>query len=181
MVEFCQAHQLRHEVCGKVVVATGAEELPGLEQFRQRGLENGLAVERHTPDQVREREPHVRCLAGIRVPNTGIVSYKQVSLKYAELIRAQGGQIETGARLERIVTGSQTHLLQTWRRRTPACWPNWPRPGSTQATPPSRLPATSPNLPARPDGPPNAGRSEANPVIPGMSGLPFLRTKSISA
>jgi (S)-2-hydroxyglutarate dehydrogenase len=115
MVEFCQAHQLRHEVCGKVVVATGAEELPGLEQLRQRGLENGLAVESLTPDQVREREPHVRCLAGIRVPTTGIVSYKEVSLKYAELIRAQGGQIETGARLERIVTGSQTHLLQTTR------------------------------------------------------------------
>jgi len=113
MAEFCQAHGLRHDFCGKVIVATEPGELPGLDRLRQRGLENGLTVETLVPEQVREIEPHVRCLAGLRVSATGIVSYRQVSLKYAECIRQQGGQIQTGARLERILPRAPLQVVQT--------------------------------------------------------------------
>ena len=42
MVEFCREHNLPYEVCGKVVVATEADELPRLEELRKRGEANGL-------------------------------------------------------------------------------------------------------------------------------------------
>ena len=42
MVEFCSEHGIAHEVCGKVIVATHAEELPRLEELRRRGEANGL-------------------------------------------------------------------------------------------------------------------------------------------
>jgi len=58
-----------------------------LENLYKRGLENG--VTKLSAKEVEEIEPHVRCLAGIQVTTTGIVDYKQVCLKYAELIRAQ--------------------------------------------------------------------------------------------
>ncbi|HKQ38384.1 MAG TPA: FAD-dependent oxidoreductase, partial [Verrucomicrobiae bacterium] len=74
MVEFCREHGIAHEVCGKVIVATEQDELPRLENLYKRGLENQLAVSRLTGDQVREIEPHVRSIAGIKVPSTGIVS-----------------------------------------------------------------------------------------------------------
>jgi L-2-hydroxyglutarate oxidase len=73
MVEFCQHHGIRYEVCGKVIVATKPSEIPSMERLFERGVANGLAVRRLTAPQVLEREPHVRCLAGIQVPSTGIV------------------------------------------------------------------------------------------------------------
>src|SRR5437667_634382 len=83
MVKFCREHGIKHEVCGKIIVATEASELPLLDSLFQRGLDHRLAVARLAPEQVREIEPHVRCLAGIRVPSTGIVHYREVSAKYA--------------------------------------------------------------------------------------------------
>ena len=89
MVEFCQQHGIDHDICGKVIVATDQRELPLLEKLFQRGLENGLNVSRLSADQVKEIEPHVRCLAAIKVPTTGIVNYRSVALKYADLIKEQ--------------------------------------------------------------------------------------------
>src|SRR2546422_11098939 len=42
MVEFCREHGIAHEVCGKVIVATHADELARLEELRKRGEANGL-------------------------------------------------------------------------------------------------------------------------------------------
>lgn len=99
MVEFCRTHDIPHEVCGKVIVATTEAQLPLLEKLLQRGLENQLPVSRLTSEQVREVEPHVRCLAGIKVPTTGIVDYKHVCAKLAELVVAAGGEVRAGVRV----------------------------------------------------------------------------------
>ena len=90
MVEFCLKHGIKHDVCGKVIVATKEKELPLLENLFRRGLENGLSVTKLTARTGPEIEPHVRCLAGIKVPSTGIADYKGVCAKYAELIREAG-------------------------------------------------------------------------------------------
>src|SRR5580704_2779270 len=59
MIEFCREHGIAHEVCGKVIVATQAGELPGLEELRRRGEANGLAGLRLIgPEELREIEPH---------------------------------------------------------------------------------------------------------------------------
>ena len=59
MVEFCREHGIPHEVCGKVIVATQEEEIPRLEQLRQRGEDNGLRGLRVIgPEELREIEPH---------------------------------------------------------------------------------------------------------------------------
>jgi L-2-hydroxyglutarate oxidase len=113
MVEFCREHGIQHEVCGKVIVATQESELPLLEKLFQRGLENGLAVTKLKPEQVREIEPHVRCLAGIKVPTTGIVNYKEVCAKFAGLVREQGGEVITGARVTACREVSGGHRLET--------------------------------------------------------------------
>jgi L-2-hydroxyglutarate oxidase len=99
MVEFCREHGLKHNVCGKVIVACEAEELPLLENLYERGLQNGLQITRLSTDQVREIEPHVRCLAGLRVPSTGIVSYREVSRTLAKLFQEAGGTLQFGARV----------------------------------------------------------------------------------
>ena len=113
MVEFCRRHDLPHEICGKVIVATEPFELPRLEALFQRGQDNGLEVTRLSPDQVREVEPHVRCLAGMRVPSTGIVNYTQVCSKLGELIQQAGGAIELGAQVVKILDRGTCHVVVT--------------------------------------------------------------------
>ncbi|MEO1404425.1 MAG: L-2-hydroxyglutarate oxidase [Cyanobacteria bacterium J06635_1] len=103
MVEFCQTHGIAHEVCGKVIVATEPEELPQLEKLYQRGLANQIKVAQLSAEAVREVEPHVSCLAGIRVYATGIVDYQQVCQKYVELIAAQGAELRLNTQVENIL------------------------------------------------------------------------------
>ena len=113
MVEFCREHGIKHEVCGKVIVATKASELPLLDSLFQRGLDHRLAVARLAPEQVQEIEPHVRCLAGIKVPLTGIVNYREVSAKYVELIKSQGGTVQTGTRVDRLRDVNGIQVIET--------------------------------------------------------------------
>src|SRR5688572_2656999 len=101
MVEFCREHGIKYDVCGKVIIATREPELPLLDKLFQRGLDNELLVTRLTAEEVREVEPHVRCLAGIKVPSTGIVDYKEVCAKLADLLRERGGSVITDARVTR--------------------------------------------------------------------------------
>jgi L-2-hydroxyglutarate oxidase len=113
MVEFCREYGIKHEVCGKMIVATKASELPLLDNLFQRGLDNGLAVAQLAPEQVQEVEPHVRCVGGIKVPSTGIVNYREVSAKYVELIKAQGGTVQTGTRVEGLRQVNGIQVIET--------------------------------------------------------------------
>lgn len=113
MVEFCQQHGIDYDVCGKVIVATEPEELPLLEKLYQRGLENQIPVAKISSEEVKEIEPHVQCLAGIRVDSTGIVNYTQVCQKYAELIQDQGGEIQFNTQVQEIHQVPEGILLET--------------------------------------------------------------------
>ncbi|MBR9861637.1 L-2-hydroxyglutarate oxidase [bacterium] len=95
LLDFCDKHDVTYELCGKVIVATSEEELPRLRALYDRGRENGLeGLEMLNQEQLKEIEPHVNGLQGIKVPQTGIISYKEVCLKLAEEIKAMGGEIQ---------------------------------------------------------------------------------------
>lgn len=115
MADFCRTHGIHHEVCGKVIVATRDHELPQLEALYRRGQENGLHVTRLSSEEVRAIEPHVRCLAGIQVPSTGIVNYREVCSKFADLIWQQGGELKCDARVESIRHDHGIHIVETAR------------------------------------------------------------------
>lgn len=94
LLDFCKTHEIKHEICGKLVVATNQEQIPLLQTLYDRGIQNGLTdLEILSPEQVKEIEPHVAGIKGIKVPQTGIIDYKTVSQKYAELIKNKGGEI----------------------------------------------------------------------------------------
>jgi L-2-hydroxyglutarate oxidase len=98
MVEFCREHGIAHNVCGKVIVATRADELSRLEELRRRGEANGLTGLRLIgPEELREIEPHASGLQALVVPSTGVTDYAAVCEKYAELISAAGGTVLTSA------------------------------------------------------------------------------------
>jgi L-2-hydroxyglutarate oxidase LhgO len=97
MVEFCQEHDIPHELCGKVVVATKESELPRLDELYRRGSANGVpGLTRISPEEIREYEPHTTGVAGLYSPYTGIVDYIAVARKYAEIVKSRGGEIRLG-------------------------------------------------------------------------------------
>lgn len=115
MTEFCQTYGIDHDICGKVIVATKQEELSLLENLYQRGLQNELAIQKIGGDELKEIEPHVNGLGAIRVPQAGIVNYKQVSEKFAEIIQKHGGEIHLNTRVEKMHEESDQVIIETNR------------------------------------------------------------------
>ncbi len=105
LVDFCKANEIPFELCGKVVVATSEVELPLLDNLFVRGQQNGLAnLRKLSQGELKEIEPHVNGMKGIFVPQTGIVDYKLVALKYGELLVALGAEIKLNEKVVSITT-----------------------------------------------------------------------------
>jgi len=99
MVEFCQAHGIPVRVCGKLIVATEESERPMLDALFERATINGLPVTRVGPEQAREYEPNVACVAGFHVASTGIVDFGQVCRTLADLVAKAGGDVRLGTKV----------------------------------------------------------------------------------
>lgn len=115
MVEFCREHDIPHQVCGKVIVATEQEEVPRLEQLRQRGEANGLSGLRVIGrEELGEIEQHASGVKALVVPSTGVTDYALVCEKYAELIRANG-EVLTSAPATGIKRSASEIVVETSR------------------------------------------------------------------
>jgi L-2-hydroxyglutarate oxidase len=114
MYRFCQEQDIAHERCGKVVVAIQDGELPALDELEQRGKANGLkGLRRLGAEELREVEPHVAAVAGLLVPETGIVDYVQVVETYGHLVRQAGGEIRLRTRVIGFQRESDGLVLET--------------------------------------------------------------------
>ncbi len=86
MMAFCERHNIPHEQCGKLIVATAPEQIEGLNSLYDRAAANGLDVSRIGREAALEIEPHINCIEALHVPSTGIVDFKVVAAKYVELL-----------------------------------------------------------------------------------------------
>ncbi len=114
LYRFCMENDIPHDRCGKVVVATRESELPALDELERRGHDNGLeGLERLGPEEIREHEPHVHGIAGLLVPETGIVDFAAVTEAYAAKVREAGGEIRTGSKVVKVVRDRGDLLVET--------------------------------------------------------------------
>ena len=114
MTEFCDAHGIGYERCGKVIVATDESELPRLRALHERGTANGVpGLRLVSGEEARAREPHCRAVRGLLSPATGIVDYTQVAEAMAGLIQKRGAEVVTGARLTGARRGAAGFVLET--------------------------------------------------------------------
>ena len=104
MLEFCKTHDIKYDLCGKIVVATSEKELGPMETLYKRGVENGLKkIVRLSAGELKEYEPHVAGIAGLYVPYTGIVDYLKVAGKMQELFETRyGGTIQLNHKVSDI-------------------------------------------------------------------------------
>jgi L-2-hydroxyglutarate oxidase len=114
LYQFCAEHGITHRRCGKLVVATSKQELPALDELERRGFANGLTrLERLGPEGIRAHEPHAAGIAGLFVPETGIVDFRQVTEAFARVVHGSGGTIRTRARLVGVRRDGVDLVLQT--------------------------------------------------------------------
>ncbi len=113
MVDFARRHDVPVAVTGKLVVATRISELDGLAALERRGRDHGLAVRRLGPREAAELEPHLRCVAALHVPTTGVVDFVAVSERLAQLVREAGGEIRTGARVTAVRASGGVQRITT--------------------------------------------------------------------
>ncbi len=107
LIAFCEREGVPYDRCGKIVVATREDEHPRLEELHRRGIANGLQGLRWLgAEEIKEFEPHCVGTRALWVPQAGIVSFRAVAEKYADKIRAAGGEIALGERVDTIRGGS---------------------------------------------------------------------------
>jgi glycerol-3-phosphate dehydrogenase len=107
--EFCIAHGVPYQNCGKVVVASDDAETPQLERLAANGRANGVEGLRLVGGgRIREREPHVAGMAALEVPTTGIVIAEDLVKAYARVATEQGAVILTRARVARLEPGAHS-------------------------------------------------------------------------
>jgi L-2-hydroxyglutarate oxidase len=116
LVAFAKEYGIDHDVCGKVVVATDASEIPNMERIFKTGLENKIeGIEMINADQVRDIEPHVKSIGGIWVPVTGIIDFRGATEKMVEIALAKQGESKLflGTEVISIDKGEESSSLHT--------------------------------------------------------------------
>jgi L-2-hydroxyglutarate oxidase len=123
MTAFCRAHDIPHEICGKLVVATSEAELPRLDELLRRGAANGLTgLRRIERDEIRRIEPHAAGIAAAAVPEEGIVDYRAVCDTMAAEIQKRGGVILTNAQVTKLHRHGDEWIAQTPQGESRGQW-----------------------------------------------------------
>ncbi|MFI5003944.1 MAG: L-2-hydroxyglutarate oxidase [Solirubrobacterales bacterium] len=121
LYEYCAAHEIPHEACGKLIVATEPAELGRLQELELRGRANGVpGLRRVDAEGIREIEPHARGIAGLHSPATGIVDFAAVARSYAHDALQAGARIATGCGVLGVRAGARSLRLEHARGTTEA-------------------------------------------------------------
>ena len=116
LVAFAKEHGIKHDICGKVVVATDPSELPHMERIFQIGLENQIeGIKMISAEEVKEHEPFVESIGGIWVPCTGIIDFRGATEKMVELALAinSDSKLVLGQEVLEIQKGDKTSNIIT--------------------------------------------------------------------
>ena len=101
-LEFCRAHEIPFEQCGKLVVATNALEHERLQALYKRATHNRVACELLDRKALAGIEPHVSGVAALRVRETGIVDYAVVARAMANRLARDGVDLRYDANVTAI-------------------------------------------------------------------------------
>jgi L-2-hydroxyglutarate oxidase len=104
LYSFCKEHNILHEKCGKIIIATEKEEIPVLNEIEKRGLGNGLkGIKRLTKGKIKEYEPYSSGEEGLFIPDTGIVDFPGFTYRLGSLIKENGGEVFTSCKFLNVV------------------------------------------------------------------------------
>ena len=112
--EYCDKHNIKYDMCGKLIVAVNDNEVPMLMDLYERGTANGaLGLKIIEKEEITDYEPHSTGVKAIFSPNTGIIDYTEVSKSYATQMMEAGGDLITGTELKSISENDGQIYLET--------------------------------------------------------------------
>lgn len=114
LYEICRKHNITHKRIGKLIVAADESEVKELEAFYQRGVQNGnTALEMVSSKELKSVEPHIRAVAAIRSPDTGIIDSHSLMENFISQAKSKGVQFVYQAKVtgvEKCNEGLQVNI-----------------------------------------------------------------------
>jgi (S)-2-hydroxyglutarate dehydrogenase len=112
MTSFCKENKLAYDICGKVVVASTEKEIKALDKLANRGKLNGLSNLKYlNKNELKKREPFVKAIKTLLVPEEGIVDYNSVMEKLVKLIREQNGEVLFDTLVNKIIKSTSNEVV----------------------------------------------------------------------
>ena len=92
--DYCASHGVAHSRCGKLIVATQADELPALDRLLTTARANGvLDLQRLSAAEARALEPALHCVGALLSPSTGIIDSHGLMLALLGDAEAHGAML----------------------------------------------------------------------------------------
>jgi L-2-hydroxyglutarate oxidase LhgO len=103
---------LAHQRCGKLIVATSADEVGQLAQIQRKAAANGVELQALSADEARALEPALTCEAALLSPSTGIVDSHGLMLSLQGDLENASGMVALNSALQRALRTPQGWVLQ---------------------------------------------------------------------
>ena len=120
--DYAAARGIPFDVCGKLLVATDADEHRRMLALYERSVTNRVEVELLDTAELTRREPRVSGVGALFVPGTGIIDYTRVTTALAAEVAADGGEIVLGAQITALRESDDSVTASgpsgSWRART---------------------------------------------------------------
>lgn len=116
LVAFAKEYGIKHDICGKVIVATQEDELAHMNKVYQNGIANGVEdIRLITAQEIKDIEPHCEGIAGIWVGCTGIIDYVGLTEKLAELLeqKFEGSRIFLNTEAKDFIKENSKTIIKT--------------------------------------------------------------------
>jgi len=108
---FCASHGVAHRRCGKLIVATGAEQLGQLEGARKKAAANGVSLQWLDAAQAAALEPALRCSAALLSVSTGIIDSHGLMLALQGDLEEAGGALAVQSPVLQVHCGDAGHVV----------------------------------------------------------------------
>ena len=113
---FCTEQGIKFETCGKLLVATNASESIRMDALFERAKLNGIEALRIDRAGLMRLEPNITGVGALGVPSTGIVDFRKIASAFAQIVTAQGADLQLGAEVAAIREGSRAVEISTAER-----------------------------------------------------------------
>jgi L-2-hydroxyglutarate oxidase LhgO len=117
---YCSQMGVGHRRCGKLIVATDAEQIDELRAIQQSAARNGVELQWLAAGQARELEPELQCQAALFSPHTGIVDSHGYMLALLGEAEQRGATVAYGSRVVRLWPEAQRLLLAVNQQTQPS-------------------------------------------------------------
>lgn len=118
---FADEHNIPYQILGKIITALDEHELEWMEHLIDRCEKNGLTTQRLTVADAQKMQPGLSTIDAFFVEETGIINWRKVCQKYAEIFERLGGTIFYDEQVVSIVETAQDVTLRTQNNNVYTC------------------------------------------------------------